>query len=118
MHHIGKSRIFVASNNKNEEDMTSRREKSKPQKPQINKQLEVVQAEEPKPQLMGNGKSRKEKLSNYLIDISKYVMTGVVIASMFKDLDDNRQLIYIGGLFIAFTALGVGLVLTDKTKGN
>ena len=31
-------------------------------------------------------KSRKEKFSNYLIDISKYVMTGVVIASLFKDL--------------------------------
>jgi len=63
-------------------------------------------------------KSRKEKLSNYLIDISKYVMTGVVISSMFKDLDDNRQIIYVLGLFIAFMALGTGLVLTDKKKGN
>ena len=63
-------------------------------------------------------KSRREKLSNYLIDISKYVMTGVVIASLFKDLNDNRPLIYVGGLFIAFMALGVGLVLTDKKKGK
>ena len=65
-----------------------------------------------------NGKSRKEKLSNYLIDISKYVMTGVVIASLVKDLDNNRLLIYLLGLFIAFVALAVGLVLTDKKKGN
>lgn len=43
-------------------------------------------------------------------------MTGVVIASLFKDLDDNRLLIYIVGLFIAFMALGVGLVLTDKKE--
>ena len=64
------------------------------------------------------GKTRREKLSNYLIDISKYVMTGVVIASLFKDFNDNRPLIYIGGLFIAFMALGVGLVLTDKKKGK
>ena len=98
--------------------MTTRREKSKPQKPQINKQLESANAEEQRPQQKGGGKSRKEKLSNYLIDISKYVMTGVVIASMFKDLDDNRQVIYVLGLFIAFMALGVGLVLTDKKKGN
>jgi len=67
---------------------------------------------------VSSGKSRREKLSNYLIDISKYVMTGVVIASLFKDLNDNRPLIYIGGLFIAFMALGVGLVLTDKKKGK
>ena len=64
------------------------------------------------------GKTRREKLSNYLIDISKYVMTGVVIASLFKDFNDNRPLIYIGGLFIAFMAFGVGLVLTDKKKGK
>ena len=64
------------------------------------------------------GKSRREKLSNYLIDISKYVMTGVVIASLFKDFNDNRPMIYIGGLFIAFMALGVGLILTDKKKGK
>ena len=98
--------------------MATRREKSKPQKPQINKQLEAANAEEQKPKQKGGDKSRKEKLSNYLIDISKYVMTGVVIASMFKDLDDNRQVIYVLGLFIAFMALGVGLVLTDKKKGN
>ena len=43
-------------------------------------------------------------------------MTGVVIASMVKDLDENRSLIYVLGLFIAVMALGVGLVLTDKSK--
>ena len=42
---------------KKQEDMTTRREKSKPQKPQINKQLEVAQAEEPKVEV----NKRKEK---------------------------------------------------------
>ncbi|MBR6018325.1 MAG: hypothetical protein IK073_06860 [Paludibacteraceae bacterium] len=65
-----------------------------------------------------NGKSRREKLSNYLIDISKYVMTGVVIASLFKDLDNNKILIYILGLSLALSALCVGLILTDKKKGE
>ena len=36
----------------------------------------------------------KEKLGNYLIDISKYIFTGVVIASLFKDMGDNKWLIY------------------------
>lgn len=43
---------------------------------------------------------------------------GVVIASLFRDLDNNRLLIYMLGLFVAFTVLGVGLVLTDKKKGK
>ena len=45
----------------------------------------------------------KEKLGAYLIDVSKYVLTGVVIASLFKDLGESKMLIYgawlVGGLF-------------------
>lgn len=65
-----------------------------------------------------DGKSRKEKISDYLIDLSKYVMTGVVITSLFNDLDKNRPLIYVVGLFIAFMALGTGILLTDKKRGD
>ena len=36
----------------------------------------------------------KEKLGNYLIDISKYFLTGVFIASLVKDLENMRWLIY------------------------
>lgn len=32
----------------------------------------------------------KEKLGGYLIDVSKYVLTGVVIASLFKDMGDSN----------------------------
>jgi hypothetical protein len=92
--------------------MTTRREKNKPKKSAEMKT--VVQENSIDDSL--KTKSRKEKLSNYLIDISKYVMTGVVIASLFRDLDDNRLLLYLVGLFIAFMALGVGLVLTDKKE--
>ena len=36
----------------------------------------------------------KEKLGNYLIDISKYFLTGVFVASLVKDLQDMRWIIY------------------------
>ena len=32
----------------------------------------------------------KEKIGNYLIDISKYVLTGVVIAAFFKDFGESK----------------------------
>ena len=32
----------------------------------------------------------KEKLGNYLIDISKYTLTAVFIASLFKDLEEMK----------------------------
>ena len=51
--------------------MTQRREKSKPQKPQLNKQLEAVNVEEQTPKV----NQRKEKLADFLIDVAKYVFT-------------------------------------------
>ena len=93
--------------------MTTRREKSKPLKPQINKQLEAAQ-EPPKPKDSGTW---KENLGKYLIDISKYVVTGILITSIFKDLDD-KFFIYVWSIVVAIIALTVGLVLTNKKKGN
>ena len=105
--------------------MTTRRERAKPQKPQIrsaqgdaslakNKQL-VAEDTEQKPQPKGGG-VWKENLGKYLIDISKYVMTGVIITSIFKDLDE-KNFIYILAFVIAIPALIVGLILTNKKKG-
>ena len=53
----------------------------------------------------------KEKLGNYLIDISKYVLTGIVIASLFKDVEDKRFLIYTLGLLVAIATLIAGLIV-------
>ena len=92
--------------------MTTRREKSKPQKPQLNKQLEAVEATEQKP-IMEN--TWIENLGKYLLDISKYVTTGVVIASLFKDMDDSST-IYVVGTIVAVSTLIVGLVLTNKKR--
>ena len=37
----------------------------------------------------------KEKLGNYLIDVSKYFLTGVFVTSLIKDLAEMRWFIYI-----------------------
>jgi hypothetical protein len=45
-----------------------------------------MQEEEQKPKDSGTW---KENLGKYLIDISKYVVTGVIIASTFNDMYDD-----------------------------
>ena len=102
--------------------MTTRREKSKPQKPQLrsaqgdaslakNKQLEAVQEEEPKVKV----NHRQEKFADYLIDVSKYVLTGVVITSLFNDVTDKTT-IYLVGICVVCLTLILGLLLTNKRK--
>lgn len=59
----------------------------------------------------------KEKLGNYLIDISKYVITGVVIASLFKDFED-KTMMYVCGVLFSAVALMSGLILTNNKKGK
>ena len=58
----------------------------------------------------------KEKLGNYLIDISKYFLTGVFVTSLIKDMEDVRWLIYALSGTISATALVVGLILTNKKQ--
>jgi len=58
----------------------------------------------------------QEKFGNYLIDISKYVLTGVVISTFFKDFGDSRFLIYGTGISVSISFLVIGLILTSKRK--
>ena len=87
--------------------MNARRDKAKQQNSQINKQLETV-----KPAAKQQG-HWKENLGKYFIDISKYIVTGVVIASLFQDVSD-RDLIYGLGIVLSLSTLSTGLVLTNK----
>lgn len=57
------------------------------------------------------------KLGDYLLDVSKYVLTGVVISSLFEYLEE-RTIIYILGIVIAIFSLFAGLFLTNKKKGT
>ena len=58
-----------------------------------------------------------EKLGSYFVDVSKYILTVVVISSLFKDFED-KVLIYIVGIALAFLCLVVGLVLSNKKDGK
>ena len=58
----------------------------------------------------------KEKLGNYLIDVSKYFLTGLFVASLIKDLENVRWLIYALSGTIALVLLLLGLILTNKRK--
>ncbi len=56
----------------------------------------------------------KEKLGAYLIDVSKYVFTGVVIASFFKDYQESRPTVYGVGVVFSVLVLVAGLILSNK----
>lgn len=58
----------------------------------------------------------KDKLGNYLIDVSKYFLTGVFVASLIKDLADMRWLIYVLSGTIAAALLVLGLILTNNKE--
>lgn len=56
----------------------------------------------------------KEKLGNYLIDISKYLLTGVFVTSLVKDMGDFKWLVYISSALISALTLILGLILTNN----
>lgn len=58
----------------------------------------------------------KDKLGNYLIDVSKYFLTGVFVASLVQDLEDYRWAIYLLSGIISAALLILGLILTNKKK--
>jgi len=58
----------------------------------------------------------KEKFGNYLIDISKYVFTGIVISSFFKDFGGSSFLIYGVGVLTSVIFLALGLVIISIRK--
>ena len=58
----------------------------------------------------------KDKLGNYLINVSKYVFTGVVISSFFRDYGDSKFLIYGVGAMVSALILVAGLLLLNKKK--
>lgn len=91
--------------------MTTRREKQKPPKPQQDKPIEATTTEGEK----SIESPRKEKLADFLIDVAKYVFTGVIITSLFNDVSD-KTVLYVVGVLIVIVALWIGLLLTSKRK--
>lgn len=61
-----------------------------------------------------------KELGKYTLDVSKYILTGVVITSLFKDFDD-KVFIYFVGIVLSILCLIVGLIPTNSkndTKEN
>lgn len=54
-----------------------------------------------------------KELGKYTLDVSKYILTGVVITSLFKDFDD-KVFIYFVGIVLSLLCLIVGLILTNS----
>ena len=90
--------------------MNARRERQKQQQAQLNKQLESPQIPAKK-----EVDQRKEKFADFLIDVAKYVFTGVIITSLFNDVTD-KTILYLVGMFIVIVSLLLGLRLTNKRK--
>lgn len=88
--------------------MNARRDKAKQQRNQLNQQLEPVTVKTKKA-----GGRWKENLGKYLLDVSKYVLTGVVISSLFQNMSDY-YIIYLLGVITVVITLLAGLVLTNK----
>jgi hypothetical protein len=88
--------------------MTLRRETAKPQKSKTKKRLKKTDTK----QKWAAGQ-RKEKMSDFLIDVAKYVFTGVIITSLFNDVT-NKTILYVVGLGIVVVSLWGGLRLTNK----
>ena len=56
----------------------------------------------------------KEKLSSFLIDVAKYILTAVLVASLVKDFGEDKMLVYFLGSGGAIALLVGGLMLSNK----
>ena len=50
-----------------------------------------------------------------MIDVAKYIFTGVIITSLFNDVS-NKTILYLEGAVFVILTLSVGLVITNKRK--
>ena len=58
----------------------------------------------------------KRKFGDYLIDISKYVITAVLITLFFNDISSSKVLTYIIGALVAILTLIWGLFYFKKKR--
>lgn len=54
-----------------------------------------------------------EKVSDFLMDISKYVLTAVIITSAFEELADVRWMMYIVGITGSLTLLMFSILVMN-----
>jgi len=57
--------------------------------------------------------ARSDKTSDYLLDLSKYIFTGVIITSLFNDIS-NELWLYSLSFLLVITLYAFGMLLTRK----
>jgi len=62
-------------------------------------------------------KDTKKKIGEWLMDVSKYMLTAVLISTIFKDLE-NKWIIYIVGFVAVIISLYIGVDMFDKNSKN
>lgn len=60
----------------------------------------------------------REKIIDYLLDISKYSFTAVVITAIMEDMSGYRWLVYGIGILITFIAFYVSMRLHRSIKNR
>ena len=88
-----------------------RKAKAKVQHAPLNIQLAAAEEKSDKSREVRN--ARMDRLGAYLMDVSKYVLTVVMITSLFSDMTDYTVLFFISTLLVTIT-LAAGLFLTRK----
>ena len=95
--------------------MRERRRKAKAKVQPAPLNIQPAAAEEKSDKSREVRDARMEKVSDYMLDISKYVLTGVAISSMFSSFTDNDlNSLYILSLTITVLTFVVGILFTRK----
>ena len=84
---------------------------SMPVQPSVNK-IEDIANEDKK----ARQRERSDRFGSFLIDVAKYILTGVVISPLFESLEGITPMYYVAALaFVAVLVWG-GIILTGKKK--
>jgi len=84
---------------------------SMPVQPSVNK-IEDIANEDKK----ARQRERSDRFGAFLIDVAKYILTGVVISPLFESLESITPMYYVAALaFVAVLVWG-GIILTGKKK--
>lgn len=59
-----------------------------------------------------------EKVSDFLMDISKYVLTAIIITSAFDELSDVGWIMYVVGIAGALIILGLSVLIIHMLNKN
>lgn len=91
--------------------MTTRREKSKPQKPQVNRQSEAAE----KKVEMEQDQGIALEAGKFCLDIAKLVFGGVILAGIMQQGIEFNSLFLTGlGVVLLFVAFGFYLIKRSK----